>query len=201
MKDYKTEVIGNGIDLDVFKPTESDFRSRYGLENKKVVLGVSFGWSKKKGLDVFLNLAERLSDKYSIVLVGTDSKTDKQLPCGVISIHRTNDQKELAEIYSAADVFVNPSKEETYPTVNMEALSCGTPVVTFGVGGSAEMIDDTCGSVVECNDIETLEKEIERICNKKTYDSEACLKKACGFDKKLKLKEYLSLYRAVSAKT
>ena len=194
LRDYPIRVINNGIDLEDFKPSESNFKAKYGIDNKRIVLGVSFGWSERKGIDVFSYLAKVLSDDYRIVLVGTDSQTDKLLPDNVVSIHRTHDRRELAQIYSAADVFVNPTREENYPTVNMEALACGTPVLTFRTGGSAEMIDDTCGAVVECDDIEALEKEIVRICEAKPYSQKACIKKAEEFDKNERFKEYLKLY-------
>ncbi len=199
LRDYPIRVINNGIDLNVFRPAESEFRSKYSLENKKIVLGVSFGWDERKGLDVFIDLSKRLSDDYKIVLVGTNAKTDKLLPASILSIHRTQNQQELAEIYSAANVFVNPTREENYPTVNMEALACGTPVLTFRTGGSPEIIDATCGSVVDCDDIDALEKEIVRICTEKPYTKEACVKKAQSFDKNERFKEYTELYERINS--
>lgn len=196
-KDYNIEVINNGIDLDLFAPVESDLRIKHGLENKKIVLGVSFGWDYEKGLDVFIELASRLPDEYQIVLVGTDDNTDKRLPDNIISIHRTRDAKELASFYTAADVFVNPSRQETYPTVNMEAIACGTPVITFETTGNYEMLDATCGAVVPLGDITALENEIIRICTDKPFSKEACLKKCAEFDKNKKFKEYLELYERV----
>lgn len=194
LKNYPVKVIHNGIDLDVFKPYESDFRKKYGLENKKIVLGVAFDWGRRKGLDVFVNLSEKLSDDYKIILVGTSDGIDKQLPESILSIHRTANQRELAEIYSAADVFVNPTREENYPTVNMEAVGCGIPVLTFCTGGSPEMLDESCGSVVDCDDIDALEKEIIRICTEKPYTKESCMNKAREFDKNKRFKEYVELY-------
>ena len=198
LKDYPVIVINNGIDLDIFKPTVGDFKKKYGLENKKVILGVSFGWDDRKGLDVFINLSKNLSEEYKIVLVGTDDKTDEKLPDNIISVHRTNNQSELAEIYSSADIFVNPTREENYPTVNMEAISCGTPVLTFRTGGSPEMLDDTCGAVVDCDDIGVLEKEIIRICEDKPYTESSCISKSYEFDKNERFKEYLELYERIN---
>lgn len=199
LKDYPVKVINNGIDLNVFKPTESDFREKYALENKYIVLGVAFGWGRRKGLDVFVELARRLDkEKYKVVLVGTDDNVDKLLPENIISIHRTQNQTELAKIYSAADVFANPTREENYPTVNMEALACGTPVVTFNTGGSPEMLDETCGAAVAKNDIDAMYNEIIRICEKKPYSLEACIKKAKGFDKNEKFGEYIRLYEVLN---
>ena len=181
---YPIKVINNGIDLNIFKPTESDFRKKYALENKYIVLGVAFGWGKRKGLDVFCELAKRLDNKrYQIVLVGTNDDVDKLLPKNIISIHRTQNQHELAEIYTAADLFVNPTREENYPTVNMEAIACGTPVVTFNTGGSPEILDETCGSVVEKNDIDGIYNEIKRVCETQPYSKDDCLKRAERFDK------------------
>ena len=195
LKDYPVKVINNGIDLNVFKPTESDFRKKYALENKYIVLGVAFGWGRRKGLDVFVELARRLDkEKYKVVLVGTDDNVDKLLPENIISIHRTQNQTELAKICSAADVFANPTREENYPTVNMEALACGTPVVTFNTGGSPEMLDETCGTAVAKNDIDAMYNEIIRICEAKPYSMEACLKKARRFDMNERFKEYYDLY-------
>lgn len=164
-------------------------------DKKFMLLGVAFGWDKRKGLDVFIELANRLDrDKYQIVLVGTDENVDKKLPPSIISVHRTQNQKELAEIYTAADLFVNPTREENYPTVNMEALACGTPVVTFKTGGSSEILDETCGSVVPCDDIDALEGEIRRICETEPYGKETCLKRAKTFDKNEKFKAYMRIY-------
>lgn len=199
LKDCPVCVINNGIDLDIFSPTDRGFRKKYGIENKKIILGVAFDWSEKKGLDVFADLAGRMPADYQIVLVGTDDNSDKLLPANIISIHRTQNQQELAGIYSSADVFVNPTREENYPTVNMEAIACGTPVLTFKTGGSPEMLDKTCGSVVECDDTSSLEKEIIRICTEKSFSSEQCVIKSKEFDKNERFKEYIKLYERVIA--
>ena len=196
LKNYPIKVINNGIDLKVFKPTMSDFRAKHNIPlSKKILLGVTFGWNKRKGLDVFLELSNRLNDDlYQIVLVGTSKIIDENLPDNIISINKTNNQGELAEIYSAADLFVNPTREDNYPTVNMESLACGTPVITFRTGGSPEIIDSTCGSVVECDDIDSLVIEIERICTENVYSKFDCLSKAKNFDMNDKFKEYVELY-------
>lgn len=199
LRDYPVRVIHNGIDLTVFKPTPSSFREKYAIGNRHIVLGVAFGWGRRKGLDVFIELARRLdAAAYQIVLVGTDNAVDRQLPDGIISIHRTQDQTELAEIYTAADVFANPTREENYPTVNMEAIACGTPVITFHTGGSPEILDETCGSVVPCDDIDALEREIIRVCETEPYPVAACLAHAKGFDKDEKFKEYIALYEVLN---
>ena len=195
LKDYPVKVINNGIDLNVFKPTEGSFRSRFNLVGCKVVLGVAFGWGVRKGLDVFVKLAKRLPDDYRVVLVGTNEKVEKNLPANVISIRHTQNQTELAKIYTAADVFVNPTREENYPTVNMECLACGTPVITFKTGGSPEIIDETCGSVILCDDVDAMEKEIRRVCEKKVFSKEACLIRAKSFDMNDCFEKYVEMYK------
>lgn len=197
LKDYKVNVIHNGINLDVFHPRESDFREKYHLQSKYILLGVSYAWDNKKGLDDFLELAKRLPEKYQIVLVGTDDKVDSMLPMNITSIHRTHNQEELAEIYTAADLFVNPTKEENYPTVHMEALACGTPVVTYNTGGAGEMLNEKCGTVIPYNDIDKMEEVIRNRCECNPFTREECLFQAKKFDEKERYEEYLELYKKV----
>lgn len=197
---YPVQVIHNGIDLWVFAPTDSDFRKKYRCEDKILLLGVAFDWGHRKGLDVFVELAKRLDDRYQIVLVGTNEAIDRQLPENIISIHRTQNQRELAQIYTAADLFVNPTREEAFGLVNAEALACGTPVVTFRTGGSPEVIDESCGAVVDCNDVDALETQIRRITPQRPYTAEACMKRAEKFDARGRFNEYIRLYEAVMDK-
>ena len=162
LKEYPVKTIPNGIDLSIFKPTPSNFRERYAIpEEKKILLGVAFGWGARKGLDVFVELAKRLDDSYQIVLVGTDENVDRCLPENIISIHQTNNQQELAEIYSAADLFVNPSQEETMGLVTVEALACGTPAVVFDRTAVPEVVDANSGKIVKTGDIQALLKNIK----------------------------------------
>lgn len=195
--EYPIKVINNGIDLNVFKPTKNNFKEKYGIENKHIVLGVSFGWGYKKGLDIFIELSKQLGEGYQIVLVGTDVSVDEQLPKNIISVHRTQDQQELAKLYTAADVFVNPTREENYPTVNMEALACGTPIVTFNTGGSPEILDNTCGVVVDCEDTSSMKKAIIDICENGILTEEACLRRSQSFKSRVLFDEYIALYNTI----
>ena len=129
------------------------------------------------------------------MLVGTNDAIDQTLPKNIISIHRTQNQAELAEIYTAADLFVNPTREENYPTVNMESIACGTPVLTFDTGGSAEMLNSSCGCIVKRNDIDAMEREIIRICKDMPYTAKDCVNRAKAFDANEKFKEYVKLYK------
>lgn len=195
LSSYEPQIVYNGIDLNIFKPTVSDFKERYGISSdKKIVLGVSFTWGYKKGLDVFIELAKRLNRDYQIVLVGTDANIDKQLPVNVISIHKTNSQMELAEIYSAADILVNPTREEVLGLINIEANACGTPVITFNSGGSPECINEKSGFVIEVDDFETLLSKIELGCSDGFFESQDCVNQAAKFSKEMKYKQYLEIY-------
>lgn len=194
-KDYEIKVIHNGIDLDTFKPTESDFREKYNLKDKHIVLGVADTWDKRKGIDDFIELANRLPSDYQIVLVGTNDRIDKLLPQNIISIHRTENVKKLTEIYTVSDVFVNPTLDEAFGMVNIEALACGTSVVTFETGGSPETIDEKCGLVVEENDVDALRKGIIYVCEDKPYFKKDCRLRAINnFEKKLTYQRYIGLY-------
>lgn len=196
LNEYPVQVIHNGIDLEVFHP-QKQCRKKFELGNAKTVLGVSLGWDNRKGLDVFTELANRLGPEYQVVLVGTDEHVDKLLPDRVVTIHRTYDQVELAELYSVADVFVNPTREDTFPTVNIEALACGTPVITFNNGGSAESLDQSCGCVVQAGDVPAIQREIERVCTTSPYSPMDCRERAKGFNADEQFKKYISLYESL----
>lgn len=196
---YPVQVIHNGIDLSVFHPTPSNFREKYGIaQNKFLILGVAFGWGVRKGLDCFVELSQKLdSAKYQIVLVGTDESVDKQLPSNIISIHRTHNQMELAEIYTAADLFVNPTREDNFPTTNIESLACGTPVVTYQTGGSPEALNSSSGSIVACNDTDELILEIQRIQERHPYSEVDCIKRTMAFDKDERYSDYVHLFEGL----
>ena len=199
LNSYPIVVINNGIDLDIFRPTISDFRARFSIPNTKfIILGVAFQWGDKKGLDVFLELYRVLNKNlFQIVLVGINDEIRSLLPKEICSITRTGSRTELAEIYTAADLFVNPTREENYPTVNMESLACGTPVLTFNTGGCAEIIKEKCGMVVENNDFNELCDKINYIYNEKPFRSEDCVEYAKCFDFRLRYQQYISLYNDI----
>ncbi|MEZ4358521.1 MAG: glycosyltransferase [Eubacteriales bacterium] len=192
---YPIKVINNGIDLNTFKPTSSDFRVKYDLQDKKVVLGVANVWSERKGFDYLIKLSKMLDETFKIIIVGLTPKQKDELPENIIGITRTNSVDELVKIYSAADIFVNPTLEDNFPTTNIEALACGTPVVTFDSGGSAEMIDESCGYKVERGDLEGLGRAINNIDKKDL--SAACTEMAAHFNKNDRYVEYLELYKEV----
>lgn len=161
LKDYPVEVRHNTIDTSVFKPTASDFRERYGLQDKKIILGVANNWELRKGFEDFVELSKLIDDDSVIVLVGDLSKKQLSvLPDNLIAYGRTKDAIELAGLYSVADVFANLSREDTYPTVNLEAQACGTPVVCYDECGMKEtMVLDT-SILVKIGDLEAIRKRI-----------------------------------------
>ena len=141
LRQYPVEVRYNTIDREIFKPTPGDFRQNHGLENKKILLGVASVWTDRKGFSDFLKLRELLDDSWAIVMVGLNPNQLESLPGGILGLPKTHNGRELAEIYTAADVLFNPTYEDTYPTVNLEAESCGTRVITYDTGGSAETLN------------------------------------------------------------
>lgn len=161
---YRTEVVHNTIDCDVFRPTAGDFRSKHGIEDKQMILGVASAWSERKGLYDFVRLSDMLAGEAVVVLVGLDRAQAAKMPRGIIAIERTDSKKELAEIYTCADVFVNLTYEDTYPTVNLEAQACGTPCITYRTGGCAETVPPE--NTVEPGDLVSLVQKIKKLGRK-----------------------------------
>ena len=159
----------------------------------KMILGVAHDWDKRKGLDVFVWLSKHLPNDYQVVLVGVPDDLKEVLDKKIICIKRTHNQKELAEIYSAADVFVNPTREDNFPTVNLEALACGTPVVTFNTGGSPEPLDKSIGAVIDEDDYDGLLNAIVAMCTAEK-PVEKCREKAEQFRQSDTYENYLILY-------
>lgn len=182
---YPVEVINNGIETDVFKPTDGDIAKKYGIENKKIILGVASAWSKSKGLYDFIKLSKMIGEDKKIVLIGLSDKQFSLLPSNILGIKRTNNIKELAMWYTAADVFLNLTYDDTYPTVNLEAQACKTPCITYDTGGSVESVPPE--NVVKQGDLESIVKIIEEKldlweedCSKKKM-IEKCMKIIKGF--------------------
>jgi len=160
--EYPIEVVHNQIDTAVFKPTAGNIRGQLGLENKKIVLGVASAWDDKKGYSDFLKLAEMLDETYAVVMVGLTERQMRKLPRKIIAIGRTDSPVQLAQIYTCADVFVNLTYEDNYPTVNLEAQACGTPCLTYRTGGSVESVP--ANHVVEQGDLAGMIRQIHIVC-------------------------------------
>lgn len=188
---YPAITIHNGIDLDIFKPkalVKKDDRT-------KVLLGVASVWDKRKGLDEFIRLRKKLPENYLIILVGLSQNQISTLPTGITGISRTENVGQLVDLYSMADLFINPTLEDNFPTTNLEALACGTPVITYRTGGSPEAIDDLTGAVIPYQDIDALFKCIVDVCENHRFNGADCRHRAEQlFDKQEVFKKYINLY-------
>lgn len=196
LREYEITHIPNGIDLSVFRPKQSNLVDEFELKNHIVLLSVASYWSKHKGLEYLLKLMERLDDKFRLVIVGkVNNSVKKRKRSNILYIDRTTNRQELVNWYSLADIFVNPTVGDNFPTVNIEALACGTPVVTFNTGGSGEMIGD-CGEVVEKGNIIEMDAAIHRCLKKKISDKE-CRKQAMAYDSFARYDEYIRYFQTI----
>lgn len=194
--EYPVKVIPNGIDLQRFRHVDNGLRAKLGMEKKYILLGVASMWEERKGYSYFEELADRLDDSFQIILIGLSKQKMKKLHPKIYGVMRTDSIEELAEYYSMADVYVNTTLEDTFPTTNLEALACGTPVITFATGGSVESVDPSCGKIVPKGDTEALLQAV--LAMKEEPDKqEACLEKAAGYDKNDRFRDYLTLYRSL----
>ncbi|MBR1983526.1 MAG: glycosyltransferase [Clostridia bacterium] len=166
LKEYPIVMEYNNIDLSDFYPMESDFRKIYQLEDKKLVLAVASSWTDRKGLLDLNEIVIKLPPDYKVCVVGVTEQQIKNLDGRILAITKTNSKRQLAEIYSTADVFINPTYEDTYPTVNLEARRCGTPVITYRTGGSVESVREDL--IVEVGDIDGLVQKIITVAQDKT---------------------------------
>lgn len=192
LKHCPVRVINNGIDTRIFRPTPSDVKTRLQVDNKRIVLGVSSSWAPSKGMEDFCQMAEKLPDKYQIVLVGLSEKQIRRLPDQIIGIRKTDSMKELAELYTAAHVFVNPTYEDNYPTTNLEALACGTPVITYRTGGSVEAVQESgAGMIVGKGDLEALVRAVLAV------PEPGHQRALYQCDERQRYQDYLSLYQQI----
>ena len=187
LKNYEVQVIHNGIDTSQFRPLKNDFRKYYGLDDKRMLLGVATSWNDMKGYSDFIKLSSMVDDSNRIVLVGLSDDQLKELPKNILGIKRTASVKELAYIYSAADVFLNLSYCENYPTVNLESRACGTPVITYKTGGSPESAGPECVVVEKGN----LREVVSAINNLPSVIEED----VSEFDERVSAENYLGLYK------
>lgn len=210
LREYPVMTIPNGINLDIFKPavpqsTNTVFATADSTFDtaSKIILGVANVWTSRKGLDFFLKLSELLDSSYHIILIGVSQKQQKKLQKEygerITPLTRTANQLELAEWYSRADVYVNPTLEDNFPTTNLEALACGTPVITFNTGGSPESISPQCGLIVEKGNIEKLKEAILSLDRMTAITSSACRIQALNYDKDVRFEEYLKIYHSLSS--
>ena len=192
LKEKRMQVIHNGVDLNIFKPVGNK-----NSNDKFHVLAVSNVWIKEKGLFDIYQLRKDLSSEYNITIVGLSDAQIKELPDGIVGIQRTQNVQELVGLYSSADVLINPTYADTFPTVNLEALACGTPVITYNTGGSPEAVDENTGDVVSQGDVLALKESIEKM-RLHPLSSDLCCKRAEQyFDKNKCFNKYIQLYESL----
>jgi glycosyltransferase involved in cell wall biosynthesis len=195
---YEIKVINNGVDIDIFHPMQDKNRikEKYQIQNDKMLMGVASTWHERKGLYDYCKLRSFLPDEYDIVLVGLSKKQIKNLPKGIIGIERTWDRIELASLYSAADIVLNLSREETFGLTTVEGFACGTPGIVYNATASPELVNSHLGEVVELGNLNQLLSAINKILqNGKEYYSLNCRQWAVScYNMKDKWKQYIELY-------
>ena len=198
---FPVRVINNGIDINTFSPqvNSRDIRTKYDIKDRMMLFGAATAWSESKGLKDYYLLSEQLKDDTIIVLVGLSANQMKQLPSKIIGIPRTENISELVQLYSAADIVLNLSYQETFGLTTVEGLSCGTPGVVYNCTASPELITKETGFIVEPGDINGILKAVYKIKeNGKSFYSNACRARAIQFyDKDQKYQEYINLYNSL----
>lgn len=195
LKNYSVVTIQNGIDLDIYKYTfDCKIKTRYGIpDDKKILLGVASIWEDRKGLNDFIELSKKVDSQYVIVLVGLTNKQIKKLPVNIIGIPRTENQRDLVKLYSAAHAFINPTYEDNYPTVNLEALACKTPVISYDTGGCVEQITKNCGYIVRKGS--SVSDNVNKILEKISVINQQQFTVEIDLDKKIMAKKIIKLYK------
>lgn len=192
LKEYDIVTINNGIDINIYKPIKDEtIFEKYNIPNKKILLGVASIWEERKGLDDFIELSKEIDDNYIIVLVGLSKKQISKLPNNIIGIERTENVVELVKIYSNSYAFLNLTHEDNYPTVNLESIACGVPVITYDTGGCKEQVNDKTGILLENNNIQSVLSAIKEISNINFDNSDF----TNNYDKNKKYDEIINLYR------
>lgn len=200
----KVKIIHNGIDINLFRPSKNDkqTRDKFGIKNEFIILGLSSVWNKSKGLDDFISLSNKVDSNIKMILVGLNQQQIDYLPNNIIVIKRTENINQLVDLYSISDLFLNLTYNDSFPTTNIEALACGTPVLTYNTGGSIEAIDEETGFVVEKGDLKGVLSTIEIVRNKgKQFYTQKCRERAeTHFNKDIQFQKYIDLYNQLLKK-
>lgn len=198
---YPIKVIHNGVDTSIFSPKE-DAKNKLGLNSNFIILGVASIWNDRKGLEDFIKLRKLLSHDYTIIMIGLTQKQIDKLPIGIVGIKRTNNVSELAQYYSAADVYINLSVEETFGMTTCESLACGTPVIVYNSTACPEIVSNDVGYVVEPGDLQSVISCINKIKEKgkNTYKNKCRENIIKYYNKERKFEEYIQLYKDILKK-
>jgi len=198
LKDYPQKLIYNGVNLNVFYPKIDtiEIKKRYNIVDKCILLGVASIWDRRKGLSDFIKLSHLIDEKTTIILVGLTKKQLINLPQNIIGLERTENISQLVELYSLSNLFLNFTYEDNFPTTNIEALACGTPVLTYKTGGSIESVSSDTGFIVEKGDLENVMNVINLIKNhEKISYVDACRSRAIElYNMDDRYEEYFELY-------
>lgn len=194
------QVVYNGVDTAIFTPHDSQIRNELGIENQFVILGMADKWCLEQNRDVVERLITSQDSNTKFVIVGCKEEQKEHFKSfnNVLALGYITDRNKLSDIYSAADVFVNLTRADTLPTVNMESICCGTPVITFNCCGGPELVDKDCGFIVEEGNVEQLISCVEAIKQQPlTFDVQKQHEK---FNKNECYKKYLEVYKNIGEK-
>lgn len=200
LKSYKVHITPSAVNLKLFRNIPSNLKERFGIENRRILLGCASIWSNRKGYHDFLELNKIIDNSTNqIVLLGLNDKEIKKLPSNIIGIKRTENIQELVQWYSIADIFINPTSQDNFPTTNLESLACGTPVITYNTGGSPESIDESTGIVVEKGNVKGLLEAIDVIRKRdREILSENCRKRAeLLYNDETRFVDYLNIFKGL----
>lgn len=199
---YSIQTICNGIDTDVFIPRQecnAEVREKYGLGNGTLLIGVATAWGERKGLSDYYKLREKLSSKFTIVLVGVTESIQQSLPKGIIGIQRTDNVDELCKLYSASSIVLNLASAESFGKTTPEGLACGVPSIVYNCTASPDLVDERTGIVVEKGVISALADAVNTIMSwDKTDTIHRCRERACKlYSTKNNWPKYIELYKKV----
>lgn len=196
LKEYPINIVYNGVDTNVFKPVRNTIRKQFKIGNKTLLLGVAMQWTRRKNLNSFIELARKLSNKYVIMLVGVNELWRKELPKNIICVPAIVRPALMAQFYSAADILLNLSTSETFGLVSVEALACGTPVIIYNNTASPEIIDESCGYIVNESDGIDAVADIVRSKTWRGISAKSCIARASKFTVERQLEQYRNLYQS-----
>ncbi len=194
LKEYPVKCVPTGIDTGSFKKQPSDIRERYGVGKAPLLLGVANPWRERKGLEDFLKLSEELGEGVRIAMIGLSRKQADRVSKypNIIPVIKTDSLKEMAEWYSASDIYVNLTYEDTFPTTNLEAMACGTPVITYRAGGSPESVTEETGRIREIGDVTGVIESVKELLNgDKDRLEKACIERAGLYGSEERFRQYI----------